>query len=143
MVVIRAAPEGAQRSVDQARPRVLMAEDEPLLRALMIEILSEVAFQITVAQDGGEAATLLNGGLVVDLLVTNVLMPTLSGWEVARLAREHLPFVGVVYVTGYMGATPEEGVSGSFLLKKPFLPSDLLAAVSQTMGRSGKPHVSS
>jgi DNA-binding response OmpR family regulator len=117
-------------------PVILVIEDEDVIQALVEDALSEGGFQIATVKTGEEAVTLLKSGLTpYRALVTDVnLLGRLDGWEVARAAREVDPHFPVVYMTG--GAAdkwPVLGVPNSILLKKPFAPAQVLAAVSQLL----------
>ena len=107
---------------------VLVVEDEDEVRALAIEILREHGYTTLAAADGAEAlrvAARHPGPL--HLLLTDVVMPHLSGWELARQLSSIRPETKVLYMTGYSEiAVAHEGVSDAIVLQKPFTP-DLLA----------------
>jgi DNA-binding response OmpR family regulator len=117
-------------------PVVLVIEDDQDIQAILDEVLRDGGFEPAIAGSGEEAVTLLKAfGSNYRAVVTDIrLMGRLDGWRVARAAREVDPAFPIVYITG---AVPEEwpvhGVPNSVLLKKPFAPEQLVAALSQLM----------
>jgi CheY-like chemotaxis protein len=82
--------------------RVLLVEDEDLIRLVTIETLQDEGFEVIEAWDGSEAARLLDGQNSFDVLFTDVQMPgTLDGIDVAMHARRRYPMIPVVIVSGY------------------------------------------
>lgn len=82
--------------------RVLLVEDEPLVRTVVAEALSEEGLDVTEACTGDEAAKLLAGPETFDVVLTDVRMPgTLDGVDVAFRARAKDPAMPVVVVSGY------------------------------------------
>lgn len=93
-------------------------------------------FEFTSAKTGEEAVTLLKGRLVAYCaLVTDInLLGSLTGWEVARAARETDPNLPVVYISGAAAHDwPAQGVPNSIILQKPFALAQLTTAVSQLL----------
>jgi len=85
-----------------AAVRVLLVEDEDLIRLVTSEILQNEGFEVVEAWNGDEAARLLDGPDSFDILVTDVQMPgTLDGVEVAIYARQRHPGIPVLVVSGY------------------------------------------
>jgi len=120
-------------------PVILVVEDDDLLQTLVEETLSEGGFQIVIAPSGEKALKLLDmasekyRALVTDI---NLGHNKLTGWEVARHAREINPAFPVVYVSGdSMGDWASLGVPNSIMLPKPFAPAQLLTAVSQLLNQ--------
>ncbi|MDY3555964.1 ATP-binding protein [Gemmata sp. JC717] len=111
-----------------ARP-ALLAEDEPGVRTLARVILQGQGYNVTEAADGAAALKLLEAGGAFDLLVTDVRMPGADGGKVAARARELLPAVRVVFMSGFTDTEP--AVPGSVFLPKPFPPAALARATEQ------------
>lgn len=85
-----------------AAPRVLLVEDETLIRLVMAEVLRDEGFEVVEAADGDEAFGLLDGPGAFDVLFTDVRMPgTLDGIDVALHARRRYPAIPVLVVSGY------------------------------------------
>jgi len=120
----------------QGVPVILVAEDDQLMHNIVEDALAEGGFEIALATTGEEAVTLLKGNhSEYRALVTDIhLAGKLSGWDVARAAREIDPAFPVVYMTG--AAADEwasQGVPNSILLAKPFAPAQLVTAVASLM----------
>jgi two-component system cell cycle sensor histidine kinase/response regulator CckA len=115
---------------------VLIAEDEDAVRAFLARTLSAAGYSVTEAKNGAAALEALGGLSGVDLIVSDVVMPLMSGPELARSARVKLPHVKVLFISGYLGDSPDlQGAldDGVQILKKPFGPRELLEAVRETL----------
>jgi CheY-like chemotaxis protein len=109
--------------------RVLLVEDEPLIRALIADEMTEAGYVVTEACNGREAMTALEAAPDFDLLFTDIRLPgLLDGWAIAERARALNPDIGVVYATGY-SAEPPRQVPGSRMLIKPYRPEEAVAAL--------------
>ncbi|WP_247773699.1 response regulator [Bradyrhizobium sp. 192] len=122
---------------------ILVVEDDFLIQDLVQGALSEGGFESEVASSGEEAVTLLQGDENnYRALVTDIhLQGALTGWDVAKRARELNPDMPVIYMTG-AGADhwPSQGVPNSMLLQKPFAPAQVVTAVSQLLNQTPPPH---
>lgn len=108
---------------------VLLVEDELLVRELAFEDLTDAGLQVTAANDGDEALAILREGRQFDLLFTDIRMPGMTdGWELARIAKEMLPGLKVIYATG-MGETDYEFPITEAYVRKPYTISDLRKAL--------------
>ncbi|HET7676435.1 MAG TPA: PAS domain S-box protein [Candidatus Limnocylindrales bacterium] len=113
---------------------VLLVEDEILVRRLAERVLRAEGYDVTVAGNGSEALAQATGLEQVDILVTDIVMPGMSGLELAdRLGPDH-PRLKVLYMTGYPGDEGDGLVAGRPVLSKPFTPEALLAAVRTAAG---------
>ncbi|MGA2611992.1 MAG: ATP-binding protein [Spirochaetia bacterium] len=115
---------------------VLIAEDEDAVRAFLARTLSAAGYSVTEAKNGAAALEALGGLSGVDLIVSDVVMPLMSGPELARSARVKLPHVKVLFISGYLGDSPDlQGAldDGVQILKKPFGPRELLEAVREAL----------
>lgn len=119
-------------------PRVLLVEDEFLIRLTLTEVLGDEGFDVTEAEDGEQAVELLHGNATFDLLMTDVNLPgKLSGWAVADAARKDRANLPVVFVSG--GAEPPNGRCASphdAFVQKPYAPSDLAAVARRMVGQA-------
>ena len=85
-----------------APARILLVEDEVLIRLVAAEILQEEGFEVVEAWDGSEAIRLLNGPDRFDVLFTDVRMPGgFDGIDVAMHARHRYPAIPILVVSGY------------------------------------------
>ncbi len=111
--------------------KILFAEDDTLVRYAVIEVLRRHGFHALVAEDGYEAIRLLMEH-PVDLLFTDIVMPGISGFELARQARLLRPELRVLYMTGYADQEAQ-GLRYGKLLLKPLRAAEILAEVRQAL----------
>jgi two-component system cell cycle sensor histidine kinase/response regulator CckA len=119
---------------------VLVVEDEEAVRRLVDKILTGTGYRVLVTPSPLEAISLANWEPSIDLLVTDVVMPEMNGYELAQRLLELRPELRVLYISGY---SPEivraRGVLGSreSFLQKPFTAASLTRAVSDSMREGG------
>jgi two-component system, cell cycle sensor histidine kinase and response regulator CckA len=129
---------GRRRSVVPAGSEtVLLAEDEPAVRELTRRTLTAAGYVVIVAANGAEALTQLEQySGTIDLLLTDLVMPGLSGKQLAERVCARRPTVRVVYMSGYVDREITEVgplEDGWALLPKPFTREDLLRAVREAL----------
>ena len=115
---------------------VLLVEDSVSLRSLLAEALAEDRYDVLVAQDGHHAVELAREHPDIDVLVADVTMPDVDGWELAvRLATER-PGIRVLFMSGVADATPRDDrladVETDFLAK-PFTPLEMREALDRLL----------
>ncbi|KAA1054198.1 Sensory box histidine kinase/response regulator [Azospirillum argentinense] len=99
---LASAPVKAPDQPQQPAPgTVLVVEDEPIVRMLLVEALREQGATVWEAEDGNEALAILNSPVGIDLLVTDVGLPGITGQRVAETARSLRPDLKVMFLTGY------------------------------------------
>lgn len=111
---------------------VLVVEDDPTVLMFLEDGLDEQGYAVVSARSSGEALHILGDGLhAVDVLVADIrLGDGIDGWEIARCARDAVPGLPIVYITGdSFGAFDGEGVADSVILQKPFTRLDLSQAI--------------
>lgn len=116
---------------------ILLVEDETVVRKAMTRMLRRSGYFVLEAASGEDALTLLkHGGASIDLMITDLVMPQMSGGELALRARTLMPQLPLMFVSGHT----EEGMSHrSFLttsdcfLEKPFLIEQLTAKVREAL----------
>jgi PAS domain S-box-containing protein len=103
---------------------VLVAEDDADVRTTVVDMLSELGYRVLQAKDAQSALTVIESGVLIDLLFTDVVMPgALRSPELARKARERQPNIAVLFTSGYTqnaivhGGRVDEGID---LLSKPY-----------------------
>jgi signal transduction histidine kinase len=114
-----------------ARGAVLVVEDQDEVRAQMVEVLTEMGCDILEAADGLRAMRIVQSGRHLDLLVTDVGLPGINGRQLADAAREAMPSLPVLLITGYAGQALDNIrlADGMEIMRKPFLLEDLAARV--------------
>jgi CheY-like chemotaxis protein len=98
--------------------KILVVEDDPFVREMAVVGLEDAGFEAIEAASGGEALRLLQAGIAVDALLTDIRLPEANGWAVARAYRERFPDLPVLYVTGY--AEQMQPVPRGIILSKPY-----------------------
>lgn len=115
-------------------PAILLVEDEILIRYDAAEILREAGMGVLEAGNGQEALSVLNSGVGIDLLVTDINMPGApDGLALAALARELRPGLPVLLAT----ARPPGDPGGVHVLAKPYGAAELLGMVSRILEAAG------
>ena len=103
---------------------VLVVEDDAAVRGVVVEMLSELGYRVLKAVDAASALIVIESGIPVDLLFTDVVMPgTLKSPELARKARLRLPEIAVLFTSGYTENSIVHGGkldAGVELLSKPY-----------------------
>jgi len=124
------APEPVRRSAPAAR--VLVIDDESEIRGVLRDMLTAFGHTVIEAASGEEGLACCDGG-GVDVILTDVSMPGMSGWDVATACQRRFPRVPLGFVTGWgdrldQAETLRSGVR--FVLSKPFAPADLQSLVA-------------
>jgi CheY-like chemotaxis protein len=123
-----------------ATETVLVVEDEPAARELVAEVLRGQGYGVLLAGNGQEAVEIaMRAGAPIHLLLTDVVLPKLSGRAAATRIRSIHPRVKVLYMSGYTDDEfSRQGVlePGIVLLQKPFTPDDLLRRVGEVLDES-------
>jgi CheY-like chemotaxis protein len=112
---------------------ILVAEDDPAIRAFAREVLSADGYRVLIARDGEEAEAIADGeDRGIDLLLTDVVMPGISGPALAQRLTAQRRAIKVLYMTGYTNESlGSDGLTGDQIsvLQKPFTSAALLHAV--------------
>ena len=123
-------------------PLVLVAEDEDIVRQMVVRCLAYEGYNVLTASDGMAALAVLQTlGGPVDVLVTDIRMPRLSGDQLGRMALDAGLARRVLFMTGYADHPAATSALGP-IIKKPFHPDALCEAVKAALHREtpGVPH---
>jgi len=115
------------------RPRLLVADDDDELRAVLRRVLEREGYEVTTAADGVQARALLAGS-VFDFLVSDIQMPGLDGFALLAQARALHPGLRVVLITAYpdlIRHSQAAALGGVEYLPKPFKIPDLLTVLER------------
>jgi CheY-like chemotaxis protein len=108
--------------------RVLVVEDDDLVRGMATEALVEAGFRVIEATTGGQAVDYC-GQQIADVLFTDIRLPgPINGWDIAERCRRANPRLRVIYATGFSAMQPCP-VPESTLLHKPYTPEQLVRAI--------------
>ena len=120
--------------------RILVIDDEESVRSILSRILSQVNHQVTVAKDGGEGIQLFQEK-EFDIVLTDLGMPGMSGWDVCKALKKLRACVPVGMITGWgmeLDQTKKEESGLDFVIPKPFDFHQILKVVDETMESSEK-----
>ena len=117
------------------RMRILLVEDERLIRVIMAEALCDAGYEVIEAEDGKQAICILEAADGVDLLLTDMQMPGADGNAVAARAKQIFPGLPVIYATGRPETLTNPVGHNDAVIRKPFGPAAILALAPASAGR--------
>jgi len=134
----RAAGEAKVRPIDPPRVRhgdaILVVEDDPRVSRATVAALEELGYRPHPCASGREALDLLDEDKAFALVLTDVMMPEMTGTELAAEIRRRRPDMRILFVTGYVGEAGDAGdLSGHGVLRKPFTVNGLAEAVADAL----------
>jgi PAS domain S-box-containing protein len=143
----RVASEAAQPAVPPLRAvsgsgLILVAEDEELVRSQLVRILESAGYRVIQAHNGVAAVDAFRARRgEVDLVILDVVMPELDGWQAFLRIAELEPRVKVLFTTGYAASVlPEDfAARGARFLSKPYKPQVLLASIHELLAAHPRP----
>ena len=134
-------PTGGDPARARLRRTILLVEDDPVVRHVVRLLLELEGDSVLEAKDGDDALTVVNSYQgPLDLLLTDVMMPGLSGAEVCDRVREGRPGLPTLFISGFYpeAVFPDQRLpEGSAFLAKPFMPDELIDAVDTLLGEVG------
>jgi CheY-like chemotaxis protein len=139
MRVAEPQPEGEGIIV----PRVLVVDDDPMVCVAIELCLTRQGFEVTVA-DGGEAGMRALDSSRFDVMLIDVFMPHMRGFESIRMFHERMPDVPIVAMSGYAFANTERApdflrmtieLGAACCLRKPFTPNALLTTINECLNK--------
>jgi PAS domain S-box-containing protein len=130
----RIAGGHATRARERRSGGILLVDDDPDVRAVAAAMLREAGHTVVEAGSGGAALERLDHDEPrIDLLIADLVMPGMSGFELARAARQGRPDLPILFVTGFADAArSEQGVTAT-VLQKPFRADELNARVAEAL----------
>jgi CheY-like chemotaxis protein len=122
---------------------ILVVEDDGEVRGIVTDMLRELGYKVLTAKDAASAVPILESGVKIDLLFTDVVMPgPVRSPELARKARELIPGIAILFTSGYTenaivhGGRLDPGVN---LLAKPYSRQALAARIRDALGKALEP----
>ncbi|WP_114953063.1 ATP-binding protein [Sphingosinicella terrae] len=145
---VRTLPPTSAASADPTPSRhgasILVVEDDPRVSRSTMAALEELGYRPVACASGREALAVLEEEPAIDLVVTDVMMPEMTGTELAAAIRHRHPQMPLLFVTGYVGEAGEaDDLVGGELLRKPFTVSALAQAVETAMARFSESRLAS
>jgi signal transduction histidine kinase/ActR/RegA family two-component response regulator len=116
---------------------VLVVDDDHAVRATTAALLAELGYHVLEAGGGAEALEVLEQEQPIHLMLTDVVMPAMTGPELARRARQQFPHLAVVFISGYSDPDALSGTDGLvFLVRKPARPLNLVEKIEAALQSS-------
>lgn len=138
----RPSTKPGQSQARMSQIQLLLVEDEAILHLVLEEALSQAGFEVLIAANGTEAIAHLDAdaerfkGVVTDIR----LGAGPNGWDIGHRARELVPYMPVLYMSGDSGAEwTSKGVPNSVMLGKPFAMAQVVIAISQLINEHTPP----
>ena len=127
------APAHDRSPTTGAEP-VLIVEDDPRVRVATSGAIEELGYAPVACASGEEALAVLDTRRDIRLMISDVVMPGMTGPELCAVVRVRHPHIGIVFVTGYAGEAGDGGeLEGETVLRKPFTVAALERAVSAAL----------
>jgi two-component system cell cycle sensor histidine kinase/response regulator CckA len=122
---------------------VLVTEDDPMLRDLLHAVLEDAGYRTRIAACGTEALEIATReGDDISLLLTDVIMPDIGGFELVRRLHQTLPGLRVIFTSGYSADVLSRRQGAEIrhpVLEKPYRIEDLLSEIRRTLDRPWPP----
>ena len=125
-------------------PRILVVDDDPMVGATIEVLLQRQGFDVTLA-DGGETGLAALEAQAYDVMLVDIFMPHMRGFESIRIFHERAPGIPLVAMSGYAFADADTAspdflritleLGAAHCLRKPFTPAALLAAVNDCLNK--------
>lgn len=114
---------------------MLLVETDLVVREVLTEMLQTHGPTVTSAEGPEHAIALSVAGGVYDLLITDLVMPKLDGYELAAVIATRSPSLRVIFISGYINASTRQALleDGAAFLQKPFAIDDLAAKVREVL----------
>jgi CheY-like chemotaxis protein len=113
---------------------ILIVDDEEYVRTFVRQLAERAGYDVIEAANGEEALRALHQYVPgPELLLTDIVMPGMSGLELAAQAHHLQPAMPVIFMSGFASQYEDE-LSGSVCLRKPFRATELLAAIQDVIG---------
>ncbi len=129
-----AAPDREEQAQSIAGATILVVEDDPRVSRATVGSLEELGYRPIPCASGAEALAELERSDDIQLVITDVMMPEMTGPELVRIVSERYPDMAILFVTGYVGEAGEgEELAGHDMLRKPFTVAALADAVAAAL----------
>ncbi len=107
--------------------RVLVVDDDHLVQEVTASMLTDLGYDVVTADSGMDAIAKLDADDRIEVLITDINMPGVNGYELADTAQRHHPRLRILVCSGYV--EPEKSVP---LIRKPFTQEELAQALART-----------
>ncbi|MBM1172247.1 response regulator [Microvirga arabica] len=127
------------KSKSDHRPRILVVEDEALVRMTLVDVLEDAGFKVIEAVHADEALRVLKAVWDIQAMVTDVEMPrgSINGFELARQVRASRRDIGVLIASGRAAPKPGDLPEGALFIGKPVHPETLVRLIGTLLTVDG------
>lgn len=125
------------------KPHILFVDDDKMIRDTMTLVLDRAGYEVATAEDGFDALLQLSGPTLPELVVSDLNMPRMSGFELLSVIRRRFPQISVVATSGAYetgDAVPGGVIADAFCAKRGAGPSALLKTIAELLATSGERH---
>lgn len=117
--------------------RILLVEDESFLREALAETLQAAGYEVIAAADGESGFAALRSSAPIDVLVSDIRLPYMSGYELAAAGKAERPTLKLILMTGYAPSVPAGLEKMVFrILQKPFRIQELPAVIDAALAHA-------
>ena len=122
--------------------RILLVDDEPSIRVVLGAILEEAGYVVDVAEDGLHALRQIEAA-VPDLVITDLRMPNMNGFELLEALRARLPGIPRIVISGeFVAADVDPAISDAFFQKGNYSIPDFLLKIAELLSARTRPGMS-
>jgi len=116
--------------------RILIVDDDPLIRETSQLILAKKGYEVRTGADGFAALVELRSALP-DLIICDLRMPNMNGFELLSVVRRRFPHIPVIAISGeYLGSGPAGLIADAFMTKGEYRPEQLASKIEELIQRS-------
>ena len=123
-------------ALQDADPRILVVEDDELVREFAVRLIKSLGYPVACAADGMEAMRIIEESSTIDLLFTDIVMPGVDGIILADMVKQRRPMLKILYTTGYRDiarAKSEAGILHGRIIEKPYRPAELESEIRRLL----------
>jgi len=133
---VSAVEVAQERTLQGTGETILVVEDEPVVRSLVVEVLNDLGYETLEAGEASEALLITESSQRIDLMVSDVGLPGMNGRQLAEIVRQQRPGLKVLFATGYAESFAANDILGPDMavMAKPFAIDAFAQKVGEMLG---------